>query len=170
MDTTVVHSASKQQIQGMRSVIVEAVDLFAKNRATAIAQCFNPTVKDVDWQLSLSDAVTLKECSTLKGCKEDDVIFFFRMSETNSTDPRVFLAAIMCTPSPTKESLHYVFRFWDSMPPGWRGSDSANAKCNNADAPILAGYLSNCLDRAAANQMPTLEESRMELISEESNT
>lgn len=165
MAQTITRSPSAAQIAGMRSVIVQAIDLFAKERAKCVVKCFS--VKDADWQLSLSDHVILLDCPTLKNCSDDDVIFFFRMAEIKSNDPRVFLAAIMGTPSPSSNSLHYVFRFWDAMPPAWRGSDAANAASVDEDVLILSRFLTDCLDLAAANQNPALSESQMELISEE---
>jgi hypothetical protein len=143
------------EVKAMRAVVADAVTLFAKNRGRIHdADCFAD--KDRDWQLALSDAVVLRDHPTLQDCSVSDAIYFMRMTETGNSDPMVFVVGVVGTPTPTS-FFPYAFKFWSAVPPGWKGSDAANARCTYADAERLAQFFMACVDESNVNQMPGLE-------------
>ena len=151
------------QIEGMRSVVADAIDLFAKNRKrVAHTHCFSD--QNADWQLSLSDALTKQNTPNLKNCGANEAVFFFRMTETfedekdvNKDRPRVFLAGILASSTGMKD-VPFVFQLWPALMPDWRGNDDANARSNRDDVPVLSNYISHCLDEVSVNQMPKLDD------------
>jgi hypothetical protein len=147
---------AEEDVKAMRAIVSEAVLLFAKKRHSLDVTCFKD--KDTDWQLALSDAIVLRDHPTLANCTECDAVFFIRISETKTADPRVFVAGVIGSPQPSNHHLRYTCRFYQAVPPGWRGSDEANARCNPNDVAPLAQFILECLYESVMNQMPKMEE------------
>ena len=150
-----VITPTEDDIKAMRAIVTEAVTLFAGKRGDVQGvSCFSD--KDRDWQLALSDAVVLRDHPSLKGCSESEAIYFLRMTETTSNDPMVFMAGVVGTPTPSG-FFPYTFKFWSAIPPGWKGSDTSNARCNDDDVEPLAQLFMACVDESMMNELPSLK-------------
>jgi len=150
-----------EDVKAMRAIVSEAIMLFARKRDSIQAECFHD--KDTDWQLALSEAVVMRDHPDLQNCTIHDAIFFIRMHEVfkiddeNRDDPRVFVAGVIGSPQP-HAFFPYSCRFWSSVPPGWRGSEKANARCNPNDVAPIAQCIIDCIEECSVNQMPNIVE------------
>ena len=155
-------SISAEDIKEMQSMVKEAVNLFAKERARANVACFHEP--GVDWQLSLSDVpVTLESQPSVKYCGHNDAVFFMRMTEKledgrDKLDARVFMVPIMASKTGTRE-VPYILNTWPAMKPKWLcPSQMESSEAALKDEASLTSYITWCLDQSSLSQMPGLDE------------
>lgn len=141
-------------IADMRSIVAGAIKLFATRRNMFQISCFD---EESDWQIALSDPLTLKNNPDMKYCTSDEVVFFIQMLE-KSSDPRTFLLALVGKVCPGTSFFQYSFSQWEGVSPSWRGSASANTRCNQDDIQPLVQCFLNCTELTMMDQMPQIRE------------
>ena len=159
-------SVSEDDLKTMHAMSKEVVNLFAKERARANADCFHES--EVDWQLSLTEVpVTLLSQPSIQHCGPMDAVFFMRMTEKRADgqeklDGRVFLAPMMVTKTGAYH-VPFILNTWPAMRPKWMSGggyklgDPLGAAAKKDEAN-LASYFEWCLDSCSMNQMPGLED------------
>jgi hypothetical protein len=141
----------------MRETIVSAVDEFAKTRVKVNTKLF----EDIDWQISLSQSPMTKDDED--SLLPNECVFFFRMAENGSTNPRILIIALALTASHVKECPIFN-RIWEGFPSKWVGSPTANSTSGDgSDIRGIETHLLLCLDDAV---VPLAESSDEEDLQE----